>query len=200
MDSLIYITRNITFEDLKSGKKRPLDVYEEQIKAWLIKPIEILAKGKTNNIENGYAMFALELLFFEPHGKYLSGNKINGSKKCFDTGFNLFLDFLRKEDLVDDGTLTNIQKINFYKVSRCGIFHDMTIKSGLLIDSLNLEKSKVFYKIPDHYNIDRVLVNPWNFLHAFERYFFSYIERVRSDSSSELAKNFYLTFNQIFKY
>ena len=31
MDNLIRITKNITFGDLKSGRKSPIDVYEEQI-------------------------------------------------------------------------------------------------------------------------------------------------------------------------
>jgi hypothetical protein len=63
MDDLIRITKKITFGDLRQGRKTSIDVYEEQIKSWLIKPLKDLAKDKKNNFENGYAMFALELLF-----------------------------------------------------------------------------------------------------------------------------------------
>ena len=64
MDSLIRITKNITFDDLKKGRKSPVDVYEEQMKSWLFRPLEQLATDKQNTFENGYAMFGLELLFF----------------------------------------------------------------------------------------------------------------------------------------
>lgn len=87
MDNLIRVTRNITFEDLRSGRKSVIDVYEEQINVWLFKPIKQLALDK-KSFENGYAMLALELLFFEPYGKYLSGNTITKSGDCFRFGFD----------------------------------------------------------------------------------------------------------------
>jgi hypothetical protein len=35
MDNLVRITKDITFGDLKSGRKLPIDVYEQQINSWL---------------------------------------------------------------------------------------------------------------------------------------------------------------------
>jgi hypothetical protein len=59
-----------------------------------------LAKDKESLFENGYAMFGLELLFFEPHGKYLSGNTITANGKCFRFGFDPFLKFWRQTHLL----------------------------------------------------------------------------------------------------
>ena len=80
-----------------SGKsvRKGLDVgIRYQINNWLFRPLEQLALDKKVSFENGYSIFGLELLFFEPHGKYLSGNSIRTSGECFRYGFNKFLMFL----------------------------------------------------------------------------------------------------------
>lgn len=197
MDNLIRITRNITFEDLKLGRKSPIDVYEEQINNWLLRPLEQLALDKTNSFENGYAMLGLELLFFEPHGKYLSGNTITANGKCFRFGFEPFLKFLEQQTLIDKITLGKIRATNFYGISRCGIFHDMTIKSGLLIDSIHMEKTKVFYNSPIK---NGILVNPWNFLDAQKKYFDNYICDLKKNRTTDKYKNFEVTFKTLFQY
>lgn len=197
MDNLIRITKNITFGDLKSGRKSPIDVYEEQINNWLFRPLDQLALDRKESFENGYAMFGLELLFFEPHGKYLSGNTITANGKCFRYGFDSFLNFLEQNLLIDKTTLGKIKATNFYGVSRCGIFHDMTIKSGLLIDSIHIEKEKVFYNSPIK---NGILVNPWNFLDAQKKYFDFYIQELRNDTASNKYKQFETTFKALFQY
>lgn len=196
MDNLVRITRNITFDDLRSERKSAIDVHEEQINAWLLKPIEQLALDK-NSFENGYAMLALELLFFEPNGKYLSGNTITGSGKCFRFGFNPFLEFLKNNSYIDEIILIKIKNINFYRISRCGIFHDMSIKSGLLIDSIFMEDTKVFYKSPIN---NGILVNPWNFIDALKKYFNFYLLELRTNTESDKYKNFEITFKTLFNY
>lgn len=197
MDNLIRITKNITFEDLKLGRKSPIDVYEEQINNWLFRPLEQLALDKTTSFENGYAMLGLELLFFEPHGKYLSGNISSASGKCFRFGFDPFLKFLELNFLIDKTTLGKIRATNLYGISRCGIFHDMTIKSGLLIDSIHMEKTKVFYNSPVK---NGILVNPWNFLDAQKKYFDNYISELKANKMSDKYNKFEVTFRTLFQY
>lgn len=196
-ENLVRITKNITFGDLRSGRKSPIDVYEEQIESWIFKPLDQLSLDKINSFENGYAMLGLELLFFEPHGKYLSGNTISENGKCFQFSFNPFLKFLKEKDLLDDRTLEKIRATNFYRISRCGIFHDMTIKSGLLIDSIHLENSKVFYSSS---NYQGILVSPWNLLNALKDYFRNYIDELWADHTSVKFKNFEITFNTLFQF
>jgi hypothetical protein len=197
MDNLIRITKNITFGDLKSGRKSAIDVYEEQMHRWLFKPIEQLAADKENSFENGYAMLGLELLFFEPHGKYLSGNTISRSGECFRFGLDPFLTYLEQQNLIDAPVLVKLKATNFYKISRCGIFHELTIKSGLLIDSIHMQKSKVFYDSPVN---NGLLVSPWNFLVAEKNYFDNYIKELRADNTNAKYANFQTTFNDLFQY
>ena len=197
MDTLIRITKNITFGDLKSGRKLPIDVYEEQMNSWLFRPIEQLADDKQNSFENGYAMLGLELLFFEPHGKYLSGGTIDKSGDCFRFGLDPFLTYLEQQNLIDTLVLQKLKATNFYKISRCGIFHELTIKSGLLIDSIHMQKRKVFYDSPVN---NGLLVCPWNFLAAEKNYFNQYITALRTDNTTEKYRNFVTTFNILFQY
>jgi hypothetical protein len=197
MDNLIRITRDITFNELKTGRKKPIDVYEEQMEEWLFKPLEQLSKNKENHFEFGYAMLALELLFFEPHGKYLSGNSINGNRETFNFGFKPYMEYLSEKKLIDDQVKEKIYKENFYNISRCGIYHSMTIGSGLLIDSIFLEDSKVFYPSPIK---NGVLVNPWNFLDALKDYTRDYVKDIRSNEDSDKCKNFMKTFTGLFIY
>lgn len=197
MDKLIRISKNITFDDLKTGRKSPIDVYEEQMNSWLIRPLRQLSEDKKVTFENGYAMLGLELLFFEPHGKYLSGNTITANGKCFRYGFDPFLTFLTQNSLIDNTTLGKIKSTNFYGISRCGIFHDMTIKSGLLIDSIHMGGTKVFYDSPIN---NGILVSPWNFLDALKKYFDKYIEELRADIKADKYKKFETTFKTLFQY
>ncbi|WP_306568068.1 hypothetical protein [Flavobacterium lindanitolerans] len=197
MDKLIRITKNITFNDLRTGRKSPIDVYAEQIDSWLFRPLRQLSEDKQTTFENGYAMFGIELLFFEPHGKYLSGNTITASGKCFRFGFDPFLKFLKQNSLIDKKTLGKIRSKNFYEISRCGIFHDMTIKSGLLIDSIHMGGAKVFYESPIN---NGILVSPWNFLDAQKKYFDSYIQELRKDTTTDKYKKFETTFKTLFQY
>lgn len=197
MDHLVRITKNITFYDLKTGRKSPVDVYEEQLKSWLFTPLEKLAEDKVNSFENGYAMLGLELLFFEPHGKYLSGDTINKSGDCFRYGLNPFLSYLEQNNYIEVHVLQKLQTTNFYRISRCGIFHDMTIKSGLLIDSIHMENRKVFYNSPIN---NGILVSPWNFLNALKEYFNNYVSELKSDKNTTQYANFIKTFNNLFQY
>jgi hypothetical protein len=73
----------------------------------------------------------------------------------------------------------------------------MTIQSGLLIDSIHMQEKKVFYNSPVN---NGILVSPWNFLVALEKYFENYIENLRNNSSSEELRKFNLTFNSLFQY
>lgn len=197
VNKLVYITRNITFNDLRLGKKSTVDVYEEFMNSCLFNPLEQLSQSKQKSFEYGYAMLGLELLFFEPHGKYLLGNTKRGSKFSFDFGLKEFLKYLRNKNLIDNNILVRFNETNFYSISRCGIFHNMAIDSGLLIDSIHMENSKVFYKSPIK---NGILVSPWNFLTAQKDYFNNYIKSLKNDDKSDIYKNFETTFKQFFKY
>jgi len=104
---------------------------------------------------------------------------------------------LEQYGFIDGQVLQKLKTTNFYKISRCGIFHDMTIKSGLLIDSIHIGGQKVFYNSP----VDNgLLVSPWNFLIAEKKYFDEYILELKKDNTTKKYLKFEKTFKNLFKY
>jgi hypothetical protein len=61
MDNLVRITKDITFGDLKSGRKLPIDVYEQQINSWLFN-FEAIGQDKESLFEMG--MLCLDLSYY----------------------------------------------------------------------------------------------------------------------------------------
>lgn len=198
---LILITENISFKHLKDKSISPVNVYQEQMQKWLFLPVKYLADMHDHQTEirfsHGYSVFALELLFFEPHGKYLTGNTKMTASKTFKTGFDPFLDFLLKNKYVETATFNKIKGMNFYDITRCGIYHSLTIKSKILIDSRKNITDKVFANSTAD---NGLFVYPWNFIIALEKYFEDYLIQVESNIQCDLNKNFHKTFNDIFNY
>ena len=86
-----------------STVNRPANrVYQEKMDALLFRPLELLLREKPYLFENGFALLALELQFFEPHGRLLA-QSIKGpftSRQYFDLAFNDFLFFLERSMLL----------------------------------------------------------------------------------------------------
>lgn len=196
---LILITETISFKTIIDGKVSPIEVYKEQMDKWLFLPVKYLAEMHTTHKEiefsHGYSVFALELLFFEPHAQYLNGNNKMGAKKTFDIGFNRFVDFLLRNNYMDADTKKRMDLMNFYNITRCGIYHSLTIKSKVLIDSRKGITNKVFANS----SVDNGLfVYPWNFIIALESYFAEYIKDLEKPEPNLLKSNFQKTFNNMF--
>jgi len=68
---MIRITANITLDDLRSGKISTVEAYETQVRDWIIGPAKTLASLYPTETDHGMALLAIELMFFEPHGKLL---------------------------------------------------------------------------------------------------------------------------------
>ena len=56
MDSLVRITKNINFGDLRTGSKQPIDVYEEQMNSWVFRALNQLAAQSTEYSQNRCAL------------------------------------------------------------------------------------------------------------------------------------------------
>jgi|ERR1035437_1753991 hypothetical protein len=197
--SLILITENFSFKNLSEKTVSPINLYKEQMKKWLFLPIKYLADMHKNHKEirfsHGYSVFALELLFFEPHGQYLEGKLSGESRTTFYKGFNRFIGFLLKNKYLDLETKNKIDSMKFYNITRCGIFHSLTIKSKVLLDSRKNISDKVFANsIIDN----GLLVYPWNFVIALEKYFNEYIKELEKPETNVLKENFQKTFDLLF--
>ena len=199
MKSLVYITGSITFADLEAGRVSDIDVLDAQVKNWLLRPAAHLA-AMTPTIgeqyEHGMSLFALELMFFEPHGQYLGGNDSQGqSGKMFLLAFERFRTWLvsRKQVEADFG---EEQAKNVRDWARNGLFHYGQIKDGLLVDIRHMSKGP-FYKNPVW---EGWLVDPWQLLGEMNEYFDDYIRTLRNPSTAEdqqLIGNFKKTFRRL---
>jgi len=199
MKRLVYITGDITFADLEAERVSKIDVLEAQVKNWLFMPAEHLAAitptiGK--KYEHGMSLFALELMFFEPHGQYLTGkDSQRQSGKLFLHAFDKFRTWLASRNRVD-AEFGEEQAKNVHDWARNGLFHSGQIKDGLLVDIRRMSKGP-FSKNPKW---EGWLVNPWQLLRDIEDYFEDYIYTLRNPSTSEdqqLVENFQQTFRRL---
>jgi hypothetical protein len=199
MKSLVYITGSITFADLEAGRVSNIDVLDAQVKNWLFKPAAHLAAmtpTHSERYEHGMSLFALELMFFEPHGQYLDGNDSQGqSGKMFLLAFERFRTWLLARKRVDAAFGENQAK-NVCDWARNGLFHSGQIKDGLLVDIRHMSKGP-FYKNPVW---EGWLVDPWQLLQDMNEYFDDYIRTLRDPSTAgdkKLIENFETTFRRL---
>ncbi len=196
LKNLVYIVAATTFADLEAGRVSKVEIHKQQVRNWLLRPARHLASMEptvAKNYEHGMALFALELMFFEPHGQYISGENSSGSASAtFMIGFKRFCDWLMKrEHKAQHFTEENIREIR--DQSRNGLFHSGQIKDGLLVDIRRTSK-EAFYKNPCW---DGWLVDPWNLLSRMEEYFAEYIAILIDENHREYGK-LYLPFAKTF--
>jgi hypothetical protein len=199
MKDLVYITGNVTFAHLEEGRVSDIDVLDAQVKNWLLRPAAHLA-AMTPKIgeryEHGMSLFALELMFFEPHGQYLGGTDSQGqSGKMFLLAFERFRAWLVSQKRVETD-FGEAQAKNVRDWARNGLFHSGQIKDGLLVDIRHMSKGP-FYKNPVRKGW---LVDPWQLLQDMNKYFDDYIRTLRNPSTAEdhqLIVNFKKTFRRL---
>jgi hypothetical protein len=200
MKRIVYITGNITFADLDEGRVSDIDVLSAQAKNWLFRPAEHLADMIPTigeRYEHGMSLFALELMFFEPHGQYLSGSDSQGkSGEIFLLAFERFRAWLVSRNRVEaDFDEEQAKKVRDW--ARNGLFHSGQIKDGLLVDIRQMSMGP-FYKNPVW---EGWLVDPWQLLQDMNGYFDDYIDTLRKPSTPEdqqLIANFKKTFQRLF--
>jgi hypothetical protein len=183
---LVRITRDIPLEDLKTGKVSPVDAYEVQVRHWIVGPGRRLSTLYPDETDHGMALLALELMFFEPHGRLLSTEPLaQESNRLFCRGFDRFREYLRRGGFIDDDT-NGLASASFYKWARCGLFHYSLLADELLVDAVGYS-GRCLARNPV---LDGWLVNPWLLLDALEEYVAAYTQALRSEPESELRKNF----------
>lgn len=195
----IRITEKLSFEDIDKKKVTPAEVYKEQVENWIIKPAQLISDytKSTGDKDVGMALLGTLLLFFEPHGEYLRGEKgHNESRKTFIIAFQDFLDFIR----IPEKHISGIKAEDFYKFVRCGLFHAGTIDARILIDSISCTKYPI-QKNPHSNSIgivsENYLVNPWLMLECIINYFDHYIERINKLDNSIDSINFLKTYKKL---
>jgi hypothetical protein len=192
-NNLVRITKNLSFGDLK--EKSPKEIYKIQVLDWIIEPSKQLSKLYPDETDHGMALLAIQLMFFEPHGQFLTGeDSLQQSKKLFVIAFNKFVIFMESRNKVESHDNLNISEL-FYKFARCGLFHSSIMGTEMLVSAIRIQE-KVFYKNPI---IGGWLVDPWLMLNELEKYLDDYLVKLADDGNSNMLENFNKTYNRLFE-
>jgi hypothetical protein len=177
-------------DKLLSGRiEDRIDVYEDRVSGWLIKP----ACALTAIPNSGFAVLTLALTYFEGYATYRNGtDSKDQSKKYFHEAY-LEVFFHAKaapghEDvpITDDlhGRIADIM----YEDGRCGQFHDGMCRKRVLISSA--ATAPVSASVYEDATISCVVVNPALFLANIEAHHVQYVGELRDSANVELRAKF----------
>jgi len=199
MNKTVYVTlpdNNGHFIDINTIEDRdPIEVYTQLVNSWIFNPAEILAVQRALDPNTGMMLLASLLMFFEPHGQYLSGESSQRkSKYTFCLSFSKFLDHLLENNHIEEETFDRISPEDIYKLARCGLFHSMSLSKNLLIDAHNT--SQTVFALTHQNTAQAILINPWLLLPRLREYFLSYITLLENDDLA-LKRRFNLTYTRL---
>lgn len=184
---LLYITKNITFEDVDNGLVDPYTVHQSQVSEWLFGPGNVLLSTLKSTPINEMALFGLQLMFFEMHGKFLQGRPAEGDNgKKFREAWRRFRSFCEATEpqaMSQDPSVDDVM----WTQGRNGLFHALHISVKLSIDYGGFLGNRLYGENP---KLEQKLISPRN-IHPFLcRYFDSYIAELRSSAGSDMNTRF----------
>ena len=194
--SLVRITRDLSLQEVHRGTVDPVDAYTRLVEAWIFEPAKQLASLYPSETDHGMALLALLLLYFEPHGQFLTGQSSEGqSKRTFCAAFDAFRVHLSENHKMQPET-SDLLSESFYKWARCGLFHSGRMSNELLVDAMGMSNS-CLSKNPI---LGGWLVNPWQLLIELRNYNEAYTSRlVGAGTTDQLRKNFLQTYQVLVK-
>jgi hypothetical protein len=136
----------ITIEDYESGKAKPIDVFEGQIKEWILGFARHLAHEHGQREHAGIAVLLLTSSVLEPLGGVLPlGKRRKNSESKFCNGFvRVFPEVPGSKDAWQVGE-------RVCDLLRHGLFHEAFIKAGVVLTSQDdaiFEKDGIIYLDP----------------------------------------------------
>lgn len=194
--SLVRITRDLSLQEIHRGTVDPVDVYSKLVEAWIFEPAKQLKRLYPTNTDHGMALLALLLLYFEPHGQFLTGKSSEGqSKRTFCAAFDAFRAYLSEHHKVPQET-SDLLSESFYKWARCGLFHSGRMSNELLVDAVGMSTSC----LSKNQILGGWLVNPWQLLTQLQNYNKAYTSQLSAASANDQwKKNFLQTYQVLLK-
>lgn len=175
-----------------------VEAYRRQLQSWLFDPINILVQKSRENDNNNdlkIAVLSLALMYFEPHGQYLTGT-IDGkrqSQKLFVTGFQRFVE--SNNDQFDEKALNQEFFQNLYSWTRCGLMHSLTLSENIFIDTYGIG-GKIISKLPiSTMHGQKWLIDPVLLFAEMQNYSNRYLESIENNSDNNISTNF----NKVFQ-
>ena len=139
-----------------------IKIYEREVKEWFLNIASSL--NTSNSFNNGFIVLMICMAYFEGVGQYRSGGSSKkSSKKCFKNSIKK----LYPERFTDAA----IEKL--YDKSRCGLFHDGMVKSGVTF-SYDFDEPINFSD-----NEDIIQINPRRLLEDIKNDFEEYLNNLK---------------------
>jgi|SRR6185503_1219570 hypothetical protein len=173
----IAISPRFTTEKLASGKLEDMiDVFEDQMRGWLIDP----ANQLVHHQHAGFGILAIVLSYFEPIGQFLDG-KAGKSKAQFTRGLKAVFPDLEKN--VSAKIIAEL-----YDQLRCGMFHHGITKSKVAIAPSGPHSLSVAWGPKGE--LRQVMVVPRYLMGHLEEHLTRYVGELRDPANGKLRENF----------
>ena len=189
--NLVFVAKKVSFRDINNKTITPFQVHSKQVTQWLFDPADALLSTLCSTPFNEMALFGLQLMFFEMHGKFrLREPDEKQSGRKFKEAWLRFQEFC--EDC-DQNAMSQDNKANeiVWKYGRCGLFHALHISEKLSVDYGGLLDKKLF---GDNPLMDQKLISPKNIQPYLKKFFAAYLQKIESDGSSLLTINFHKSY------
>jgi len=165
-----------------------IDVYEDRLKGWFLKPARSLLSEPNSEL----AVLQLALGYFEGYAIYRKGTDSRArSKEFFRQAFlEVFPHSKRAKHLGLDPTPIDLSKLVnvLYEDARCGLFHDGMIRHRIVLAPSSAPISVASHKTTR--DISAIVIDPSKFLNAIEAHFKDYLSKLRDPNNKELRANF----------
>lgn len=180
---MIVVGPGITLQDYESGKVRPIDVFEGQLRGWILAFANYLAHQHEDRGNSGIAVLLLTASILEPLGGVLptaKGRKTSETKFC--NGFvRVFPEVPGSKDA------WQVAK-RVCDLLRHGLFHEAFIKAGLALTSQNA---------PIVEDAGSISIDPVRFFDAVEAAVVQVCDEIRrSDAGAPMRKSFDAYWNE----
>ena len=151
-----------------------ITIYEREVNEWFLNPATKLLKQDSSN--NSFVVLMICMSYLEGVEQYKTGVGSNG--RCAEC----FSDSVMRIYPNKNFDARKLKKL--YDKSRCGLFHNGMVKSGVVLNN-TFEEPIGFLN-----NGETIKVNPKIFLNDLKNDFTEYINKLRNDQLRVLREDF----------
>jgi hypothetical protein len=190
-DMTVYISKNYTNYQLARGEVDPVEVFEDRILYWLLKPLKKLREVCPE--DSDFIILSSLFPMFESMGMFLTGEDSNDKKnkngKIFKQGFEdiiwnlVFQNYASKDKIIDF----------VYKSCRNGLAHSGITRDKIIVGEIE-KNMPIDFQLNESGEVDWVRIDPLKLLKIFEEWFVGYILDLKKGGNHLI--NFEKTWNR----
>ncbi|MDE1516013.1 hypothetical protein PUN32_13490 [Vibrio sp. dsl-7] len=158
-----------------------VSIYEREVTGWFLNPAKSLVENDSFN--NAFLVIMVCMSYIEGVEQYKTGQSSNRNSSAF---------FFSSMNKIYPNQYSNDELSNLYNKTRCGLFHNGMIKSGVIFSN-EFDRSLLFDD-----NGGKIFINQEKLLNDLIQDFSSYIELLKSDVNSEDVQRLKSNFDTMF--